>query len=168
MLGRCRAFNLKELSAKCDVNKFYNRQINSTVRDYTGERAMYMGETRNQGSRLSRKKECYNQRQRGKGILKWLRTAGFSTWRMLLMLTAAISLKQNCYRLKIDWEVRNWEQEKHFRDKHMIATEVKVMKDKRKEWFCDFKSQGMMASLGKIEKSGERLNFKASLVLPLI
>lgn len=38
----------------------------------------------------------------------------------------------------------------------MVAAEVKVMKDKRKEWFYDFKSQGMMASLGKIEKSGER------------
>lgn len=50
----------------------------------------------------------------------------------------------------------------------MVAAEVKVMKDERKEWFYDFKSQGMMASLGKIEKSRERLNFKGSLVLPLI
>ena len=55
-----------------DVNKFYNRQINSTVRDYTGERDMCIEETRNQGSRLSRKKECYNQRQRGKAVEKLL------------------------------------------------------------------------------------------------
>lgn len=50
----------------------------------------------------------------------------------------------------------------------MVAAEVKVMKDKRKERFYDFKSQGMMTSLGKIEKSGERLNFKGSLVFLLI
>ena len=50
----------------------------------------------------------------------------------------------------------------------MVAAEVKVMKDKRKEQFYDFKSQGMMTSLGKIEKSGERLNFKGSLVFLLI
>lgn len=54
----------------CDVSKFCNRQINSTMRYYTGGREMCIEETRNQGSRLSRKKECYNQRQRGKGVLK--------------------------------------------------------------------------------------------------
>ena len=66
---------------------------------------MCVEETRNQRRRLARKKECYNQRQRGKGVLKWFKTAGFSTWRMLVMLTVAISLKQNCYRFKIDWEM---------------------------------------------------------------
>lgn len=39
----------------CDVSKFCNRQINSTIRYYTGGRDMCIEETRNQGSRLSRK-----------------------------------------------------------------------------------------------------------------
>lgn len=55
----------------CDVSKFCNRQINSTIRYYTGGRDMCIEETGNQNPREQTfKKECYNQRQRGKGVLK--------------------------------------------------------------------------------------------------